>query len=283
MHFIFIFSALFIAYSIRLISQLKGIKYQKNWGLSLFLFGFPPLLLLMTCVTVFFMGYHGEMWGIKASKFSYYLSVSFLVFALFTLIKITWDLQKLFLLIRKYPLQNIGGKNIKILQTSFPYAAQVGFWRSQLVMSSGLIKLLSKEHLNAVIAHESAHEIHKDTFFFFWLSYLERLTFWLPNNENLWSNLLLLRELRADNTAAKTVDYLLIAEALLTVTTATINAPKPLTFNLECPFTNCRLEERIENLLDNSFRYSKFNWQEILWLILIFIPWIFFPFHNPCS
>lgn len=77
MHFILIFSALLIAYGIRLISQLKGIKYQKKWGLSLFLFGFPPLLLFMTCFTVFLMGYHGEMWGIKASKFSYYLSVSF--------------------------------------------------------------------------------------------------------------------------------------------------------------------------------------------------------------
>lgn len=282
MHFILIFSALLIAYGIRLISQLKGIKYEKKWGLSLFLFGFPPLLLFMTCFTVFFMGYHGEMWGIKASKFSYYLSVSFLIFAIFTFIRITWDLQKLSNLVKEYPAQNVCGKNIKILKTSFPYAAQVGFWRSQLVMSSGLIKLLSEKHLNAVIAHEYAHEIHKDTFVFFWLSYLERLTFWLPNNENLWNNLLLLRELRADNTASKTVDYLLIAEALLTVTTAAINAPKPLMFNLECPFTNCRLEERIENLLDNSLDDSKFNWQQIIWLILIFIPWMFFPFHNPC-
>lgn len=152
-----------------------------------------------------------------------------------------------------------------------------------MVISKGLIKLLSEEHLNAVIAHESAHEIHKDPFFFFWLSYLERLTFWLPNNEKLWNNLLLLRELRADNTASKTVDYLLIAEALLMVTKAAINVPKPLIFKLECPFTNCRLEERIENLLNDSTNFSTFNWQQIIWLILIFIPWIFFPFHNPCT
>ncbi len=282
MHFILIFSALLIAYGLRLISQLKGIKYEKKWGLSLFLFGFPPLLLLMTCFTVFFMGYHGEMWGIKASKWSYYLSILFLIFAAFSFLKIIWHLRKLSRLVKEYPLQNIGSKKIKILETSFPYAAQVGFWRLQLVISSGLIDLLSEEHLNAVIAHESAHEIHKDSFFFFWLSYLEQLTFWLPNNENLWNNLLLLRELRADNTAAKTVDYLLIAEALVIVTTAVISERKPLMFNLECPFTNCRLEERIENLLNNSPNSPKFNWQQILWLILIFIPWMFFPFHNPC-
>lgn len=280
MHFILIFSALFIAYGIRLISQFKGINYQKKWGLSLFLFAFPPLLLFMTCVTVFFMGYHGKMWGIEASKFSYDLSVAFLIFALFTFLKITWDLYQLSILVNKYPSQNLFDKNIKILETSFPYAAQVGFWRSQLVMSNGLIEILSEEHLKAVIAHESAHEIHKDTFFFFWLSYLERLTFWLPNNQNLWNNLLLLRELRADKKASETIDYLLIAEALLIVTNTAINSPPPLIFNLECPFINCRLEERIENLLDNSTNFSTLNWQQINWLILLLIPWLFFPFHN---
>jgi len=282
MHFIFIITALFIAYSIRLISQLKVINYQKKWGLSLFLFAFPPLLLFMTCITVLMMGYHGEMWGIKASKFSYYLAVSFLIFAIFSLIKISWDLYKLTHLVQKYPLQIINGKPIKILQTSFPYAAQVGFYSSQLVISTGLIQLLSQEHLEAVIAHESAHEMHKDPFFFFWLSYLERLTFWLPNNENLWNNLLLLRELRADYTAAKTVDYLLIAEALLKVTNAALKQRKKLIFDLECPFLNYRLQERIETLLDNSNFSPKLNLWQIMWLILVFIPWIFFPFHNPC-
>ncbi|WP_231937630.1 M56 family metallopeptidase [Geminocystis sp. NIES-3709] len=277
-----IFSALLIAYTIRSISKIKRVKYQKKWGLSLFLFTFPPLLLLMTCLTVFLMGYHGEMWGIKASKFSYYLAESFLVFAVITLIKIMWDFYKLSQLVKKYPLENIDGQNIKIIETSFPYAAQVGFWNSQLVVSRGLIKLLSIEHLQAVIAHESAHKAHKDPFFFFWFSYLERLTFWLPNNKNLWNNLLLLRELRADNTASKTVDSLLIAEALLTVTKATINQTNPLTFNWECPFMNCRLEERIDNLLTDSSQFTTFNWVQIIWLFLVFVPWIFFPFHSPC-
>lgn len=282
MHFILIFTALFIAYTVRSISTIKQVKYQKKWGLSLFLFTFPPLLLLMTCITVFFMGYHGEMWGIKASKFSYYLAEGFVIFAIFTLIKTIWNLHQLSLLINKYSVQKINGEDIKIMDSSFPYAAQVGFWNSQLVLSQGLIKLLSPQHLNAVIAHETAHKINKDPFFFFWLSYLEKLTFWLPNNQNLWNNLLLLRELRADKIASKTVDFLLIAEALLTVTTASIDQPKPIKFDWECPFTNCRLEERINNLLIESDESSNFNWWQIIWLFLVFIPWAFFPFHNPC-
>lgn len=282
MHFMLIFTALLIAYIVRSISRFKQVKYHKKWGLSLFLFTFPPLLLLMTCLTVFLMGYHGEMWGIKVSKFSYYLAESFVIFAIVTLIKTIGNLHQLSSLIKKYPSVNINGQPIKIIDTCFPYAAQVGFWESQLVLSQGLIKLLSPEHLKAVIAHETAHKINKDPFFFFCLSYLEKLTFWLPNNKNLWNNLLLLRELRADKIAAKTVDFLLIAEALLTVTNASIELEKPLKFNWECPFINCRLEERIDNLLTESEESSNFKWWQIIWLFLVFIPWTFFPFHNLC-
>lgn len=276
------FSALLIAYTIRFISKIDRLQQQKKWGLSLFLFSFPPLILLMTCLTVFLMGYHGEMWGIKASKFSYYLAESFLIFALLTLTKIIWEFYRLSKLIKEYPLSIIDDREVKIMETSFPYAAQVGFWESELIVSKGLIEILSPEHLKAVIAHESAHKIHRDPFLFFWLSYLENLTFWLPNNQKLWDKLLLLRELRADKTASKTVDYLLIAEALIEVTKEAMNQAKPLNFNWECPFNNGRLEERIDNLLSTSEDSTKLNWNQILWLFLAFLPLIFFPFHNPC-
>jgi len=64
--------------------------------------------------------------------------------------------------------------------------------------------------------------------------------------------------------------------------TVVLKQPKKLTFDLECPFLNYRLQERIETLLDNSNFSPKLNLWQIMWLILVFIPWIFFPFHNPC-
>ena len=278
MHLVLLIIALATAYLTRLISQFPGIKYHKKWGLSLFFFIFPPLILLMTCLTVTLMGYQGEMWGLKASRFSYYLAFSYVLIAVFNLLISFVNLHKLGQLIKQYPSQTIGEQTIKILPSSFPYAAQVGFWRSQLVLSTGLLKLLPQEHLNAVIAHENAHQTHKDPFFFFWLSYLERLTFWLPNNRSLWHNLLLLRELRADQTAAETVDFLLIAESLITVTSATAKQKESLDLAWQCPFNDNRLEERINNLLEENNSYQ-FNWTQIIWLIFIFIPYSFLPFH----
>ena len=52
-------------------------------------------------------------------------------------------------------------------------------------------------------------------FGFFWWGWLRRLTEWLPHSKELWQELLLLRELRADQWAAQQVDPLVLAESLL--------------------------------------------------------------------
>jgi Zn-dependent protease with chaperone function len=227
------------------------------------------------------MGYQGEMWGIKASKLSYYAAFSYLCLAVIILLKSFFKLYQSRQLIKQYPSQIIDNKEIKILDSSFPYAAQIGFWRSQLVISKGLIELLSPEHLKAVIAHETAHEIYRDPFFFFWLFYFKKISFWLPNNEKLWQNLLLLRELRADQTAAKQVDFLLIAESLINVTLAMNKEKKSLQLALQCPFYDNCLEVRINNLLENQNQLT-FSWWQVTWLVLIFIPYTFLPFHTSC-
>lgn len=282
MHLLLILISLLLAYGIRIVSNLLEAKYQKKWGLSLFFFSFPPLILFMTCIVIIFMGYQGEMWGIKASKFSYYLSIIFSIYAIFTLIHNILSHLKTWSILQKCSNKQINGYNYKLLNSSFPYAAEMGFWHSELVLSQGLIDLLSQEHLMAVIAHEKAHQSYKDPFVFFWLFYLKKLGFCLPNNDQLWENLVLLRELRADQTAAKTVDYLLIAESLLQVTSSVMTQNNILNNELECAFHDNRLQVRIENLMDKKQDLVNNNYSEIIWLLLLFIPWLFFPFHNPC-
>ncbi len=281
MHLLLLIIAFTVACTVRLVSKSRMINPPKKWGLSLFFFGFPPLILLTTCLTVAFMGSQGQMWGIKASRLSYYFAVLYLVMAIAVLIKSFWDLSQLQRTVEQYPTQIIDNQPAQILDSSFPYAAQVGFWRSQLVISTGLQKLLSPEHLNAVIAHETAHKTHKDPFFFFWLSYLERVTFWLPNNQQLWRHLLLLRELRADQTAAEKVDFLLIAESLVSVTSETVKQKESLNLAWQCPFNDDRLEERINNLLEED-NQLKFGWGQIVWFVLVLIPYSFLPFHISC-
>lgn len=280
MHFLIICLGLLLAYSVRLISGLPQFKYQKKWSYSLFFFAFPPLVLLMTSIVIISMGYHGEMWGIKPSKISYGLAVSFLIWSIISLIKLSIQLAQTIKHLHQYSQVNIQGKSVRLLKTSFPYAAQIGFWQSELLVSQGLIELLSPEHLTAVISHETAHQKHKDTFFFFWLSWLEKLTFWLPNNQLLWNNLLLLRELRADHTASQEIDFLLLAESLLMVTESAMTETQKFNYDFVCPLINYRLQERIDALIDTNDSVSKFNWSNLIWLILIFLPWITMPYHN---
>lgn len=59
----------------------------------------------MTCIAIICMGYQGEMWGIKASKLSYYLSISFLIYALFTLVKNTLDHLKTWSILQQCSVQ----------------------------------------------------------------------------------------------------------------------------------------------------------------------------------
>ena len=103
------------------------------------------------------------------------------------------------------------------------FSAQVGLWSSglwssELVVSQGLLDHLDDEHLDAVLAHEAGHDYYRDTF----LVLLARVTKAVnllapPISESLWQELLLLREMRADRWAARSVDTLVLAESLMSV------------------------------------------------------------------
>lgn len=108
------------------------------------------------------------------------------------------------------------------LHTPALFAAQIGFWRPHLVLSQGLFDTLTLTQLEAVITHELAHVHYCDTFWFFWLGCVRRVTGWLPYTETIWQELLLLRELRADSWAAQRVEPepLVLVESLLEVVKA---------------------------------------------------------------
>lgn len=80
----------------------------------------------------------------------------------------------------------------------------------------------------------------------------------------------------------KKVDYLLIAESLIQVTSSIMTLPSEFNHNLECTFYDNRLQVRIDNLMAEKEDLVNNNYLEIIWLLFIFIPWLFFPFHNPC-
>ncbi len=261
-------------------------SYQRRWQITLFFFLFPPLLLLMTVISVVCMGYGGQMLGYNSSLISYFSAIIWLVFAIFCLIKLsyqTWQTHRDF---SSYPLKKITAQKARVLAVDFPYSARVGFWKSELIVTQGLLNLLDQEHLQAVLAHEQAHQEYHDTFWFFWLGWLRSMSSWLPNSENLWSELVFLRELRADKYASGQVDYLLLAESLLLVAEK-VNQVAEISFSDSCCAAlndhslNNRLLERIDALVESEKpEFPRFNYQVWLLLSLSLAPFLLLPLHS---
>ncbi len=282
MHLVMIFSALAVAIGIRLIFSLCSYGLS-CWQRSLLAFMAPPLLLLMTAIAVIFMGYHGEMLGFQAGLFSYLLAVSFLLFSFIRGLEITYQGCSSLRKIKSYPQENLYNSQARILETDLPYSAQVGFWDSELIISNGILSTLDDEHLKAVIAHEQAHAYYHDTFWFFWLGWLKRISFWLPKTNKLWQDLLLLREIRADQKAAQKVDPLILAESLLIIAQQInkIVRANPLGV-VAAGFHDLdlenRLEERINALFDES-DYISFKGIEWCPVLITLLPLVSIPFH----
>ena len=259
--------------------------HQERWQRALFLFLFPPLLVLMTAIAVVFMGPQGQMLGFQVGWFSYIIAIAFLLYAvIWGCILIAQGLRA----VRKvssYPrselASQLAGQTVRAIDTPQILAAQVGFWQPHLVVSEGMLQKLDREHLHAVLKHEQAHDCYRDTFWFFALGYIKQVTAWLPNTNALWQELLLLREMRADHWAAQYVDRLLLAEALLWSVSDAI-APESDIFcaTFSCPTPRSRLEERIDAILDETTPETKPNYALLGWLILSLLPLISVPFHS---
>ncbi|NJK53722.1 MAG: M56 family metallopeptidase [Leptolyngbyaceae cyanobacterium SU_3_3] len=147
-------------------------------------------------------------------------------------------------------------------------------------LQATIIETLDAEHLESVLVHEQGHTYYHDTFWFFWLGGLRRLTCWLPQTEALWQELLILRELRADRWAAQTVDPLLLAEALLWVVSAPQIQPEGLCASFSSAVVKNRLNERIDALLKPSEEGSSEGTRSWLWLLWVSLPLLAVPFHT---
>jgi Zn-dependent protease with chaperone function len=279
MHLIMILTSLSLAWLLRMMPISFVGNWDERWHKVLFLSLFPSLLLLMTSIAVICMGSQGQMLGIQASWISYSVAIIFLTIALGCLLKLSYQGYITIRQIRFYSQQTVLGKKTRVININFPYSAQIGFWRSQLVISQGLLDSLDREHLEAVLAHEQAHYFYKDTFWFFWWGWLQSLTNWLPNSDRLHQELLLLREMRADRIAAQQVDPLLLAESLLTVAKAPVQSSQVFCATFSDAVPASRLEERIDALFAESESSLTSGWWNWSWILLIPIPLLTVPFH----
>jgi len=264
-----------------------GRRWQRAW----IHFLLPPLLLLTTALALAWMGPWGQMAGV-GGWFCYGCALLLLAVAGGVALHWIWEYWRSY---RRAHLQalaqvDLHGSPAYVLDLEIPFAAQVGVWNAQLVVSRGLLEQLDDEHLRAVIAHEEAHRHYRDTLWMFGVGWLRRLTGWLPNTEALWQELLTLRELRADRWAAQRVDPLLLGEALLQVVGyGVVEQPAAAWVGFAMAVSSDsgqRLQERIDALLqqaesgpvDPPPHFSLIRgWA---WLGLSLLPLLAIPFHT---
>ena len=279
MHLWAMLTVVSLAWLIRHQSISSARKWSERWHRALFLFLFPSLLLITTASTVLYMGCHGSMLGVKAGSVGCIISASLLLFSCGCWLKLAYQSDRSRRKLAMYPQETVGDVTARILKTDLPYSAQIGFWHAELIISSGLLATLSESHLGAVIAHEQAHLHYRDNFWFFWLGWIRSFSSWLPNTEVLWQELLLLRELRADSKAAESVDFLLLAESLLTVAKAPLESPPVWCVSLNDSQIGDRLNERIDSLLAETASVPPNQWHNWSWLCLLFLPILTIPLH----
>lgn len=284
MHINILLSAISVAALVRVSWQRSSGSWTDRWHHALSAFLFPPILLVMTSVAVLSMGHHGRMFGLPVGWIGCHIALIFLTWAGGLVSYLTWQNWRSLRHIRSCPIQAIAGSSGRVLDTSTLFAAQIGVWHPELVVSQGLLATLKPEQLEAVLSHEQAHFYYRDNVCFFGLGWVRHLTHWLPNTEALWQELLLLRELRADRWATQHVDALVLAESLLLV------VQSPLTHPLTHLEESCaafgeaahsnRLAERIECLISPTPLPDEANWMPWCWLLLALLPLLTMPLHG---
>lgn len=257
--------------------------WQTRWESALSAFCLPPLMVVLAAGAVLAMGHHGTMLGWSVSPVGCWVSLGVLTLASGVLAYALGQAARTHCRLRQYPVVLLPeGGLARCLPVDLPMAAQVGLWRSALLVSQGWLEQLTPAEQQAMLAHEQAHADHRDPFWFFWLGVVRRFTGWLPNTAPLWEELLLLREIRADHQAAYTSDPLLLAELLVKLARQMALPSRP--HILETEIGSCvgfnealsltRLEQRVNALVEPDIRAdpSTPNQGRLVWLIVAALP-----------
>lgn len=275
MHLILLFVSVSLAIVVRSAWRTQATSWNMRWQTTLGAFLFPPLLLITSAIAILCMGPRGQMMHWHEGWGSYVIAIGFLTVSVILLVQLALQAQRSFQQVKQMPEATILETPVRLLEHSTPYIAQIGFWNPELVLSEGLLETLDESHLQVALTHEQAHRHYRDTFWFFWLGGLRRLTAWLPKTEVLWQELILLRELRADRWAARQTDGLLLAEALFSIVSSSQVQTEPWIAAL----SETRLDERIDALLDEAEIEESTSY--LIWVVLsiVLLPLLMIPFH----
>lgn len=280
MHLLMIILAVAIASILRASWKPSTGDWQQRYSSSLLVLLFPTVLIFATVIALICMGWQGRMGNWQTGSIGYILAVTTILVFLLLLVKLAYQGLNLSQWAKACQPGQIDNHPIAILDSDALFAGQVGFWQPELILSRGLLQILTPDQLQAVIAHEQGHLYYRDTFWFFWLGWVRTCTCWLPNTENLWQELLILRELRADAFAAAQVDPLLLAESLLIVVSGAQSNNDVFCAGLDSSNQCDRLEQRINALLSTPTQIPNSPIKYWHFFILALLPLVTVLFHQ---
>ena len=158
-----------------------------------------------------------------------------------------------------------------VFKKSYPSAFCFGFWKPKIYLSTGLVKILSRSELEAVVRHEKYHLENKDAFVFLLSSMAQILLPFFPLISDISKKYRIQNEMAADEAA---VVGMREAKSLVSVLKKLVayEPKRSLALALSLADWNT-LEFRIKRLLNKKIESKKIPVGSILisvisWLIL---------------
>jgi beta-lactamase regulating signal transducer with metallopeptidase domain len=146
---------------------------------------------------------------------------------------------------RKY---NEGNQDFTVISCSAPIAVTMGFLNPKIILSTGLLNLLDKNELEAVIYHELYHKKHRDPLKIFLLSLFASIMWYIPILKWFHQKYKIIREILADhyaiNRQGTSVD---LGSALLKMLKTVNRANMPFSY---VSFADTSVNYRIKYILD---------------------------------
>lgn len=132
-----------------------------------------------------------------------------------------------------------------------------GLWRPKVCVSSGLVKIMSQDELEAVLLHEHHHLIHRGPLKLFIIKCFQNVFGWLPGIKTCAKRYITFSELAADELATNNfTDKSKLAQALFKISE---NEEKQLLRSgLALSFFSSVIAERVNKLSDDGYA-PRFN------------------------
>lgn len=140
------------------------------------------------------------------------------------------------------------GQDVSVIRDSQPFAFTLGFLKPTIFLSTGLMKLLDDDELEAVIYHEQFHKEYKDPFKMFLMAMFSTAMAYLPILKWCHQHYKTSREVLADDYAMSIQgSSLYLGGALLKLLKRTNRRQMPITVSA---FADTSINCRIRRILD---------------------------------